>query len=565
MTQLQLGVCNLSAMPDHALALLQDLASRGLLDAPRAMSRRYLTLNLPYTDGGTHRVLQDVIEAWLAGCADPAAPSVRELERLLATVPELRDAYELDIEGQTWRLRARPTRPRRRGGWTDGSWQFVFTAGDRRHVFPVAGDEFDAMTRLFQYLNGTHTARQLGAELPQHRPLIKRFLAFARAHRLFVSPRRAPRPRPGVEFVSHSSLQFTGREASILVDPCFLLTSERDRRRFDAKFRQLEHVSAVLLTHAHWDHAHLPTLFRFRRDLPIFVPRVREETYYNPALAPQLRSLGFTDVREVTLWKPERIGDVTFTPIPFFGEWFGPGSRFDAFCYLVEVDGVRFLGTVDSERDEHGNMDPVFDEVRRRIGPIDCVFFCSSAQTHANPVLCGAPAQYSNGFDVHAERMRYHPDTDAIVRWSRVLEPRVVIPYAEFLFAATTARKPIALDEINAKAHFRDYWRDAGTDPELLAWKRVLAALPRRLPSQTQLMMMSPGERVAISRRRRELRRRRRACGAGRGRTCGSARAGACDRSAPRAPRPTGSSCGGASGPRCTRARTSRRADPWLP
>ena len=509
---LQLRVCNVSAVPDEALALLFELASRGLIDPQRAISRRFLTPDLHFTDHGRNRVLQEVVESWLRTCANPSAPSVQELERLLASAPELEKAYDVVVSGETWSLRARaPSRPLQSRDWSKGQWQFVFPRGRRRHFFAVAGAEFRALTELFQYLNGTHTARQLSALFPKHRSLIKRFLAFARTNRLFTPVRRAPaRPRPGVEFISHSSLQFTGRDANIMVDPCFILAEQqlsasgRDRRRFDAKFRQLDQVSAVLLTHAHWDHAHLPTLFRFRRDIPIFVPKVTHETYYNPALAPLLRSLGFTDVREVTLWKPERIGDVAFTPIPFFGEWFGPGSHFDAFCYVIEVNGMRYLGTVDSERSERGNMDHVFEELRQRVGAIDCVFFCSSSQTHANPVMCGAPAQYSNGFDVHAEFMRYHPNTEAIVRWSRTLEPSVVIPYAEFIFAATPPRPPVDLDAVNAKSHFKDYWRHveanvSKTEPGLSEWKRELWELLPRLPKQTRLVMMSPGERMRVA------------------------------------------------------------------
>lgn len=507
-----LRVCNVSAVPDGAAALLLSLASRKLLNAGSAISRRYLSPNLHFTDGGRNRVLQDVVESWLATCANPRSPSVEELERLLAAAPELAKGYDVAVHGRTWTLSARrPSRSHRRTDWSREGWQFIFTIGRTRHFFPVTGADFLPFTNLFRYLNGTHTARQLGALFPENRALIKRFVDFLREHRLLAPVGPAPkRPRPGVEFVSHSCIQFTGREGSVMVDPCFVLNerpiaaSQRDRRRFDAKFRQFDDVSAVLLTHAHWDHAHLPTLFRFRRDVPIFVPRVKAaaETYYNPALAPLLRSLGFTDVREVTFWKPERIGDITFTAVPFFGEWFGPGSGFDAFCYLIEVGGVRYLGTVDSERSERGDMDTVFAELTKRVGRVDRIFFCSSGQTHANPVMCGAPAQYSNGFDVHADRMRYHPDTNAIVRWSRVLKPKVVVPYAEFIFAATPTRRPVDPSAIDARAHFHDYWAhveahgDDEVDAGLVEWKRALGALLPRLPKEARLLMMSPGERM---------------------------------------------------------------------
>lgn len=506
--RLQLTMCNVTALPAEALRLILELSTRGLLDASWAVSRRYFVPNFHFTDRGRNRVLLEVVERWLLRCANPLAPTVEELEQLLDAAPEIREAYDVIVRGKSWTLRAHgPARPLRRSDWAKGPWQFVFPTRGRRHFFPVSGAEFLPFTRLLQYFNGTHGPRQLSALFPEHRSLVKRFLAFGRGHRLF-KPVRHPSatPRPGVEFIAHSSLQFTGRQASIMVDPCFVLsgnlaTSERDRRRFEAKFRQLEHVSAVLITHAHWDHAHLPTLCRFRRDVPIYVPRVESETYYNPALAPLLRSLGFTNVREVTLWKPERIGDITFTPVPFFGEWFGPGSQFDAFCYLIEANGTRYLGTVDSERSERGNMDPVFEELRQRVGAVDCVFFCSSGKTHANPVVCGAPAQYSNGFDAHADRMRYHPTTDAIVRWARAVEPSVVIPYAEFIFAATPPRPPVDLREVDPKPHFREYWRAIGApatrkDPSLGEWKRALEDLPSRLPRKTRLLMMSPGERL---------------------------------------------------------------------
>ncbi len=336
---IQLTVCNVAILPDEAMRLLLAVTRRGLIGPDRTLQRRFLTPAFHFTDRGRLRVLQDVVEAWLSTCQDRMAPTVAEFERLLVTAPEVAKAYEVHVEGQTWTLRARaPRRPLRRADWSRAGWHFVFPVGPRRHVFSVTGPEFLPFSRMFQHLGGSHTARQLGAMFPQHRRLLRRFLAFARRHGLLTAPRRVQAQPPGVEFISHSSIQFTGRRASIMIDPCFVLSgllaaSERDRRRFDAKFAALDQVSAVLLTHAHWDHAHLPTLLRFRRDVPIFVPKVTEESYYNPGLARLLRSLGFSDVREVAFWQPEQIGDITFTPVPFFGEWFGPGSHFDAFCY----------------------------------------------------------------------------------------------------------------------------------------------------------------------------------------------------------------------------------------
>lgn len=104
--------------------------------------------------------------------------------------------------------------------------------------------------------------------------------------RLFVRPRRSevrpvPHPSPGhiaVTFVGHASVMLTTQAARVLVDPFlgeFLLGV---RRREAACLAPTDAASAslILLSHAHRDHLHLPTLRRLpRRATVVLPPRCR--------------------------------------------------------------------------------------------------------------------------------------------------------------------------------------------------------------------------------------------------------------------------------------------------
>jgi L-ascorbate metabolism protein UlaG (beta-lactamase superfamily) len=118
--------------------------------------------------------------------------------------------------------------------------------------------------------------------------------------RLFARPVRTParpvaHPSPGhvaVTFVGHASVMLTSHRARVLVDPFlgeFLLGV---RRREAACLATTDATSAdlVLISHAHRDRLHLPTLRKLSRRAVIVVP---------PRCVSLVRGLGFA--REVEL------------------------------------------------------------------------------------------------------------------------------------------------------------------------------------------------------------------------------------------------------------------------
>jgi L-ascorbate metabolism protein UlaG (beta-lactamase superfamily) len=118
--------------------------------------------------------------------------------------------------------------------------------------------------------------------------------------RLFSAPRRSiareiARPSPGhiaVTFVGHASVMLTTGRARILVDPFLgdFLAGIRRREAACLADADAEQVTLILISHAHRDRLHVPTLRRLPRRGVIVVP---------PKCASLVASLGFSQVIEL--------------------------------------------------------------------------------------------------------------------------------------------------------------------------------------------------------------------------------------------------------------------------
>lgn len=115
-------------------------------------------------------------------------------------------------------------------------------------------------------------------------------------------------------WIGHASflIQFTNLNA--LVDPNFAnwLFWQKRVRRAGLKIKDLPQVDLVMLTHAHFDHFHKPTL----RKLPS--PKIAVVPWGVGDLA---RGLGFSRIVELEWWESFTHGDwkVTFTPAKHWG------------------------------------------------------------------------------------------------------------------------------------------------------------------------------------------------------------------------------------------------------
>ncbi len=443
------------------------LAESSVLDEAKALARRKvvpldhslyqllirgITPNPHASQLGKAALYSLALERMLRLCSEDCnQPKVCELRQALRYVPEIRKYYSVLIQGEAWTLRFKSKRARwTRQDWARSGWHLVVDVGGRFRLFSFSGAECSTILELFSYLNGDQKLADILAHFQARRTTVLRFLRFCSSLGLLVKSRRkfgSTAKRSCVELVSHSCVRLEDRGASVLVDPVFFIPRPENRpeKNFVVMSQvasQFSRLTAVFFTHNHWDHLHVSTAARIPRHIPIYVPRLTSSGPYNPSLADFFKSLGFTNVSEVRPWRPIQLGAVRVTPAPFFGEWFGPNSSFDAFTYLIELAGKKMFGTVDSHRDDRGNMLPVLKKLHSKAGRLDYFFFSASAISHENPAFCGMPYSYSNSFArKFSAKMTYLPDFATAKIWLRLLKPRVAVPYADFQFTRENSRQ----------------------------------------------------------------------------------------------------------------------------
>jgi len=112
-----------------------------------------------------------------------------------------------------------------------------------------------------------------------------------------------------ITWIGHASFLIQFNDLNVLVDPNFAnwLFLLKRVKRAGLKLKDLPPIDLVLLTHAHFDHFHKPTL----RRLPS--PKVGVMPWGCGDLA---RGLGFAHVVELPWWKSFRRGDLKVTLVP---------------------------------------------------------------------------------------------------------------------------------------------------------------------------------------------------------------------------------------------------------
>jgi L-ascorbate metabolism protein UlaG (beta-lactamase superfamily) len=121
----------------------------------------------------------------------------------------------------------------------------------------------------------------------------------------------------GVTWLGHSGflLQMGGK--NILVDPLWALWLGPLKRVSHPSLiaRELPYIDLVLITHAHFDHLHLPSLRTIAAGQPIIVPQ---------GVGSVVKRCAFSRVIEMDYWQSLRVLglDITFTPTKHWGARF---------------------------------------------------------------------------------------------------------------------------------------------------------------------------------------------------------------------------------------------------
>jgi L-ascorbate metabolism protein UlaG (beta-lactamase superfamily) len=205
---------------------------------------------------------------------------------------------------------------------------------------------------------------------------------------------------PTLTFLGHSSVAINTDDALLIIDPVVMpgnVASGGDHR----PLRQiLRAADFIVISHHHWDHLHFQTLCTLPKDKCLIVPRVYKPRFSNPPIREHLTHLGLQNIIEAEVGQTLLLRDIELRFFLFFGEPFGLSSTFDGFTYHIRFAGRNLYGSVDSAFDENGDMEETI--------------------------------------------------TDA-ERWALRLKPRVLIPYAEFIFQGRP-QPDLRLDRITSKS-----------------------------------------------------------------------------------------------------------------
>ena len=149
--------------------------------------------------------------------------------------------------------------------------------------------------------------------------------------------------RASVTWVGHSTMLLDLDGFRVLTDPLLTARVVHLRRRRPLPASEIGDVDLVLLSHAHMDHLHLPSLRLVRPSATVVTP---------VGAGPLLRRAGFADVREVREGDSVAVGPVTVVTVPAaHRHGRGPHSRVEAspVGFVVESPAGRhyFAGDTD--------------------------------------------------------------------------------------------------------------------------------------------------------------------------------------------------------------------------
>ena len=246
------------------------------------------------------------------------------------------------------------------------------------------------------------------------------------------TPRLAGNGDLGVTFIGHASffVQIGGR--SVLIDPNFArwLFVLKRLRRPGLRVRDLPAIDLVLVTHAHFDHLHRPSLRAIVQNnlrTSGTAPAIIVPTHVSDLVA----DLGFSEIIELDWWKTSHDGDLSVTHVPS-RHW---GAR-------ILKDSHRGYGGYVLQAGKHSVYHAGdtayfagFREIGRRLSP----------ELALLPIGAYNPPQFRNVHANPADATRAFLDLNA--RWM------VPMHYGTFRLSHEPIDEPLQLLDKEARSH----------------------------------------------------------------------------------------------------------------
>jgi hypothetical protein len=281
-----------------------------------------------------------------------------------------------------------PVRPRR--------WRLSIgrvNSDELRVEIPIDDDDARALADMIRLGARTEDVDEFRAYAESLGPVALSLL-LDRNTRSLHAPAWPDARRAGIHRREHASLLVRSATTTILFDPLLLLRDLPNLTSLPAELA--EHIDAVVITHGHGDHFHIPSILASAPDpaTPVIVPRVPRTSLLTPFdFAASLQAVGQATIPlgwgEATV-----IGDIEIRALPFYGEQptrAGPGApdgvRNWGNCYRVTTPELSLLVIVDGDDDPAGSMSAVAASSFATDGPVDVVLSC--LRTFASPFFGG--------------------------------------------------------------------------------------------------------------------------------------------------------------------------------
>ena len=259
----------------------------------------------------------------------------------------------------------------------------------------------------------------------------------------------APLGTPGIFRLQHASILYRTKTTGILVDPHLHSDYELSVDNLDTNIRRSDlegKVDAILISHSHGDHWHLPTLMMFSPETPIFVPKVPRASIICDDMQQRLQSLGFKNVIAVDWYsEPLVIGDIEVNVLPFYGEQpllheysQHQDLRNWGNTYLLRTEHYTSWFLIDSGNDATGKMAEVSAYVQKKFGTVDILL--SNLRTFS----LWTPSYITGGsywLSLSSKQMRNFPSmknhcitlgVEGVAEIAQIVNARYFLPYAHW-------------------------------------------------------------------------------------------------------------------------------------
>jgi L-ascorbate metabolism protein UlaG (beta-lactamase superfamily) len=255
----------------------------------------------------------------------------------------------------------------------------------------------------------------------------------------------------GITRLQHASFLLKTDKARIIVDPHFVSGYSCHLQQTSLMLAQnfSQTVDAVLITHSHADHYHVPSLMMLPRDIFIIVPHTNEETILCPNFGRELRTIGFKNIIELDWYsEPLRIENIEISALPFYGEQplrhHHPRDkklRNMGNSYFFQTPFFNALCLIDSGFDADGSMLQVAEFVKQRFGKVDAIlsnlqeFYVGVGRGNPFYVTGGGhywlsltPEQIANFLQMSGDLITL--GTDGVAEICRITDARIFLPYS---------------------------------------------------------------------------------------------------------------------------------------